>query len=61
MNNLTTTEHEEIWNISQRRVSLYCKEGSIPGAEFKGNVWLIAENTEKPEDPLKKHKENWHR
>ncbi len=42
------------WNISQRRVSLYCKDGRIPGAEFKGNMWLIPEEAVKPEDPRKK-------
>lgn len=44
------------WNVSQRRVSLYCKNGRIPGAEYKGNMWLIPEDAIKPEDPRKKNK-----
>lgn len=56
MNYLTTAEFAKKWNISQRRVSLYCKNGRIPAAEYKGNMWLIPGNTEKPEDPRKVRK-----
>lgn len=51
---LTTAEFVEKWDISQRRVAIYCKEGRIEGAVIKGRTWLIPENTEKPEDPRKK-------
>ena len=34
----------------------YCKNGRIPGAEYKGNMWLIPEDAIKPEDPRKKNK-----
>lgn len=54
MQYLTTAEMAKKWNISQRRVSLYCKDGRIAGAEFKGNMWLIPEEAVKPEDPRKK-------
>ena len=47
---------KEIWNISQRRVAIYCKEGRIDGAVFKGKTWLIPENTKKPEDPRRVQK-----
>lgn len=56
MNYLTTAEQAKVWNISQRRVAIYCKEGRIEGAVLKGNVWLIPEGAEKPEDPRKKEK-----
>ena len=56
MNYLTTAEFAKKWNISQRRVSLYCKDGRIPGAEYKGNMWLIPEGAEKPVDPRKVRK-----
>ena len=36
MNFLTTTEYAKLWNISQRRVAIYCKEGRIEGAVLKG-------------------------
>ena len=54
MQYLTTAEMAKKLNVSQRRVSLYCKDGRIPGAEFKGNMWLIPEEAVKPEDPRKK-------
>ena len=56
MNFLTTAEYAKIWNISQRRVAIYCKEGRIAGAVLKGKTWLIPENTQKPEDPRRVQK-----
>ena len=51
MEYLTTAEFAEKWNVSQRRVAIYCKEGRIKGAELKGRTWLIPKNAEKPVDP----------
>ena len=56
MNFLTTAEYAKIWNISQRRVAIYCKEGRIAGAVLKGKSWLIPENTQKPEEPRRVQK-----
>ena len=56
MNFLTTAEYSKIWNISQRRVAIYCKEGIIDGAVLKGKTWLIPENTKKPGDPRRVQK-----
>ena len=56
MNFLTTAEQAKIWNVSQRRVAIYCKEGRIKGAILKGSMWLIPEGTEKPEDPRRVRK-----
>lgn len=56
MNFLTTAEYAKIWNISQRRVAIYCKEGRIDGAVLKGKTWLIPVNTKKPEDPRRVQK-----
>ena len=60
MEYLTTAEFAKKWNISQRRVAIYCKEGRIKGASLKGRTWLIPEDTEKPDDPrrLKKKQSN---
>lgn len=55
MEYLTTKELSEKWKISQRRIQIYCKENRIQGAVLKGSVWLIPENTQKPQDPRKKH------
>ena len=54
MGYLTTAEYAKIWNISQRRVAIYCKDGRIKGAVLKGKVWLIPINTCKPQDPRSK-------
>lgn len=56
MNYLTTAEYAKKWNISQRRVAIYCKEGRIEGAELKGRTWLIPDNAEKPDDPRRARK-----
>jgi len=56
MEYLTTAEFAEKWNVSQRRVAIYCKEGRIQGAIIKGRTWLIPENAKKPEDPRKNKK-----
>ena len=51
MEYLTTSETAERWKVSRRRVSTLCAEGRIEGAVHKGNLWLIPDNAEKPEDP----------
>ncbi len=51
---LTTSETAKKWNISRRRVSLLCADGRIEGAIHKGNMWLIPDVAEKPQDPRKK-------
>lgn len=56
MNFLTTAEQAKLWNVSQRRVAIYCKEGRIDGAVLKGSMWLIPEGTKKPEDPRRVRK-----
>ena len=56
MEYLTTAEFAEKWNISQRRVAIYCKEGRIKGAVLKGRTWLIPEDAVKPEDPRRVRK-----
>jgi len=38
------------WNISQRRVAIFCMEGRIKNAKKLGNMWLIPNNAEKPID-----------
>ena len=56
MEYLTTAELAEKWEISQRRVAIYCKEGRIEGAVLKGRTWLIPKESPKPEDPRKNNK-----
>ena len=51
MEYLTSAECAEKWNISQRRVAIYCKEGRIVGAVMRGRMWMIPSDAKKPEDP----------
>ena len=51
---ISAKEASKKWNISQRRVAIYCKEGRIDGAVLMGKMWLIPKGTIKPEDPRKK-------
>lgn len=57
MEYLTSAECAEKWNVSQRRVAIYCKEGRIKGAIMKGRMWIIPEDAVKPTDPRKAKKE----
>lgn len=58
MDFLTSAECAKKWGISQRRVAIYCKEGRIDGAVLRGRMWMIPENTDKPQDPRKKEVKN---
>ena len=53
MEYLTSAECAEKWNISQRRVAIFCKEGRIAGAVMRGRMWMIPSDANKPEDPRK--------
>lgn len=41
------------WNISRRRVQIFCAQGRVEGAMKVGTVWIIPANAKKPEDPRK--------
>lgn len=53
MEYLTSAECAKKWNISQRRVAIFCKDGRIAGAVMRGRMWMIPSDAEKPEDPRK--------
>jgi len=55
---ITAREAAEKWNISQRRVSILCSENRIPGVAMLGNMWIIPNNAEKPEDARKIKEKN---
>lgn len=46
---LTASEIAKKWDISERSVRNYCKQGRVKGAELKGKTWIIPEDAEKPE------------
>ena len=58
MEYLTVKEVAERWGITSRMVTVYCSDGRLPGAVKKGNLWLVPENAEKPDDNRKKKKKN---
>lgn len=53
MDYITSVECTKKWNISQRRVAIYCKEGRIEGAVLMGRMWVIPKMAKKPKDPRK--------
>lgn len=50
MQYMSAKEAAELWDISQRRVSVLCSENRVPGAEMVGNMWLIPKTAQKPVD-----------
>ncbi len=50
---ITAKEAAEMWNISQRRVSVLCAENRIPDVAMLGNMWIIPRDAKKPEDARK--------
>lgn len=61
----SSREMAEIWNVSERTVTTFCKSGKIPGAVKEGRTWRIPDDAKKPADGrvlsgkyVKKNKEN---
>ena len=51
MDYLSSAEIAKKWNVSQRRVAVFCKEGRVKGAVLIGRMWMIPKDAEKPIDP----------
>ncbi len=47
---ITVKEAAKLWGITERRVTVLCKEGRIEGAYKKGRGWVIPIDAEKPAD-----------
>lgn len=47
---MSAKEAADKWGISQRRVAVLCSENRIPNATMVGNMWIIPQNAQKPED-----------
>lgn len=43
------------WNMSKRRIQVLCKEGRIKGAKMAGNMWVLPEKLDKPNDARRKN------
>lgn len=50
MEYISTSEAAKKWKITRRRVSKLCAEGRIDGAVCMGNMWLVPQDAEKPDD-----------
>ncbi len=57
MKYMSVQEASNKWQISERRVLQYCKEGRIDGVTRFGRAWAIPIETTKPADPRKARKE----
>lgn len=47
---MTIKQAALLWNISERRVAVLCREGRIHGAKKRGKNWIIPSDAKKPED-----------
>ncbi len=47
---MSAREAADKWGISQRRVAVLCSEQRIAEATMLGNMWVIPNDAEKPED-----------
>jgi len=48
MKYVTAIELSKEWGITNRMITIHCKNGRISGAIKKGTVWLIPANAQKP-------------
>ena len=58
MSYLSAKEVADKWNITQRRVQVLCSENRIDGAFKVGEVWVIPDTAEKPDDKRTKECRN---
>lgn len=47
---ISAKEAARRWDLSERRITGLCREGSIPGAVKNGRSWMIPEDAVRPED-----------
>lgn len=55
MSYITVQEAAERWDISERRVQMFCREGRIPGAFKRNSAWMIPEGAPRPGRSAQKH------
>ncbi|MCD8009545.1 MAG: helix-turn-helix domain-containing protein, partial [Lachnospiraceae bacterium] len=46
----TCREMASLWNVSERTMTNFCRNGKIPGAVKEGKIWMIPDEAEKPGD-----------
>jgi len=50
MDYVTAKDKAVEWNISLRRVQIFCEQGRIEGIQRLGKVWVIPKDAPKPID-----------
>lgn len=51
MSEITCSQAARLWNLTPRRVQIYCAQGRLPGARRAGRMWLLPADAQKPRDP----------
>jgi len=46
----TCKEMADLWNVTERNIAKFCKDGKIPGAFKEGKAWKIPDDAKKPID-----------
>jgi len=50
MNYMDVKTAARCWELTERRLTMLCRDGRIEGAKKEGGLWLIPDNAEKPMD-----------
>lgn len=50
MEYITVKEAADMWQVSERRIQILCRENRIDGAKKFGRDWAIPRNADKPVD-----------
>ena len=50
---ISVAEAAERWQLSERRVQKFARDGRIPGAKKFSGSWAIPEDAARPQDPRK--------
>lgn len=53
MRYMNTATAAEQWKMTERRVTMLCRDGKISGAKKEGKYWMIPETAKRPEDGRK--------
>lgn len=54
MEYINTALAADKWKMTERRVTMLCREGKISGAKKEGKYWMIPETAKRPEDGRKR-------
>ena len=47
---ISVKEAAKRWNVTERSVTGFCRDGKIPGAVKRGKAWMIPAGAQKPVD-----------